>query len=448
MSSEWEHLTVGELVRMGEAIVQTGPFGSQLHKHDYTDEGVPVIPTEAIGRGRILDIDVPKISRKKADELARHQLFLGDILFARRGAQATGLSAIVDSRYVGALCGTGALLLRVNSERVDPSYLSMFLSSTHAFEWLRMHAVGAVMPNLNTDIIKALPITLPSLSEQRELAAFHSILSNRITLLRETNTTLEGIVKALFKSWFVDFDPVLAKVEGLEPIGMDMATAAFFPDSFDESDIGLVPKGWSFGKLADLASLNPESWVAKNRPASVAYVDLANAKENVIGEVTEYLFKDAPSRARRVLRDGDTIVGTVRPGNRSFAFIANAEENLTGSTGFAVLRPVCEESSEFIYLVATSDTNIEYLTHIADGGAYPAVRPEVVSSLQCILPSSDVMRFFHGISAPVFKKIASNNRQAKALSQLRDTLLPRLISGELRLPEAEAVTENALLWSV
>ncbi len=255
MSSKWTQTTIGELVASGEANIQTGPFGSQLHKHDYVDNGVPVIPTEAIGRGRILDIEVPKVSTIKANELSRHCLKLGDILFARRGAQATGLSAIVDERYEGGLCGTGALLLRLNSTKVLSHYLSVYLSSEAAFQWLRTRAVGAVMPNLNTEIIKALPLKLPGISEQRELSIFVGALDERIALLRETNATLEAIAQALFKSWFVDFDPVHAKAQGIAPEGMDEATAALFPDSFEESELGLVPKGWINGVVGDIATI-------------------------------------------------------------------------------------------------------------------------------------------------------------------------------------------------
>jgi type I restriction enzyme S subunit len=233
---------------------------------------------------------------------------------------------------------------------------------------------------------------------QKEIASLLSALDDRITLLRETNATLEAIAHALFKSWFVDFDPVRAKMEGRAPEGMDEATAALFPDSFEESDLGLVPKSWNVGFLSDLSTLNPESWSAKNHPNTVAYLDLANAKDNQIAEIPEFDFDHAPSRARRVLRNGDTIVGTVRPGNRSFAFISNASKNLTGSTGFAVLRPIRLESTEFVYLTATASDSIEYLTHVADGGAYPAVRPEVVSGLQCVLPCEETLRSFHEVA--------------------------------------------------
>lgn len=156
-----------------------------------------------------------------------------------------------------------------------------------------------------------------------------------------------------------------------------------------------------------------------------------------MAEVTEYNFDEAPSRARRVLRRGDTIVGTVRPGNRSFAFIGETRANLTGSTGFAVLRPKHPANTEYVYIAATADSSIEYLAHVADGGAYPAVRPEVVSNLQCIVPSEDILREFHELAQPIFIKIADNHQQAQTLVQLRDTLLPKLISGQLRLPEME-----------
>lgn len=277
---------------------------------------------------------------------------------------------------------------------------------------------------------------------QLEVSSTLKGIDDRITLLRETNATLEAIAQALFKSWFVDFDPVRAKQEGRAPEGMDEATAALFPDEFEESELGLVPKGWTIGTLADVTTLNPESWTVKNHPSIVAYIDLANTKDNEIAEIADYPFEEAPSRARRVLRHGDTIVGTVRPGNRSFAFIHQAASNLTASTGFAVLRPREIENTEFVYLAATQDSSIEHLAHVADGGAYPAVRPEVVAGIQSVLPSNNAMKAFHDIAEPLLASIAENQQQAQTLATLRDTLLPRLISGQLRLPEAEAPIEE------
>lgn len=316
-------------------------------------------------------------------------------------------------------------------------YLKAVLESAASKHLIDSVLNTTVQKTLNLKDIRQLPIPLPPEKVIQSLSDFSDVLSKRIALLRETNVTLEAIALALFKSWFVDFDPVHARARGEQPAGLAPEVAALFPDSFEESELGQVPMGWGAGLLNDLALLNPESWTVKNRPDSVAYVDLANAKENVIAEITEFLFEDAPSRARRVLRDGDTIVGTVRPGNRSYAFISNPRSNLTGSTGFAVLRPKQKAATEYVYLAATSNSSIEYLAHVADGGAYPAVRPEVVSNLPCVVPSYDVLNAFHAVAAPLFAKVAANHQQAHTLANLRDALLPRLISGQLRLPEAE-----------
>ena len=327
-------------------------------------------------------------------------------------------------------------------QHIAPDWIALCLRSPLSQHLQGSRANTTVQTTINLKDLRALPIPLPPERERCTIAEFVGALDDRITLLRETNATLEAVTQALFKSWFVDFDPVHAKQQGRAPEGMDEATAALFPDSFEESELGLVPKGWRVGTLADLATLNPESWTAKKHPNTVGYIDLANAKDNEIAEVTIYAFDEAPSRARRVLRDGDTIVGTVRPGNRSFAFIHQPASNLTASTGFAVLRPRKIENTEFVYLAATQDSSIEHLAHVADGGAYPAVRPEVVAGIKCVLAGSPIMQTFHDATAPLLASVAENQQQAQTLATLRDTLLPRLISGQLRLPEAEAMIEH------
>jgi type I restriction enzyme S subunit len=133
----------------------------------------------------------------------------------------------------------------------------------------------------------------------------------------------------------------------------------------------------------------------------------------------------------------------VRPGNRSFAFIHEPASNLTASTGFAVLRPSALENTEFVYLAATQTDNIEHLAHVADGAAYPAVRPDVVSGLQSVIADSLILQAFHAAAAPLLAKVSENQKQAQTLATLRDTLLPRLISGQLHRPEAEALLEEA-----
>lgn len=194
------------------------------------------------------------------------------------------------------------------------------------------------------------------------------------------------------------------------------------------------------GALAEFASLNPESWSRETRRGTIDYVDLSNTKWGRIEAVTRYAEETAPSRAQRVLRPGDTIIGTVRPGNGSYALVS--EDGLTGSTGFAVLRPVKAEYAEFVYVSATAAENIEALSRLADGGAYPAVRPEVVSATEVIKPGDDIIQAFSRVSGTLLAKIADNEHESRTLAAVRDTLLPKLISGELRVKDAEHIVER------
>ncbi|MEI6209948.1 MAG: restriction endonuclease subunit S [Desulfuromonadales bacterium] len=366
----------------------------------------------------------------------------GDVVFTSKGTVGRFALVLAGTQrfvYSPQLC----FWRSTAQDKLLPEYLYYWMNSTeflHQISYLKGQTDMADYVSLRDQ--RKIKVTIPETAIQRFIVEILKPLDDRITLLRETNTTLEAIAQALFKSWFVDFDPVRAKQEGREPEGMNADTAALFPDSFEESELGLAPKGWRIGTVADLAKLNPESWTTKNHPETVRYIDLANAKMNDIEEITEYAFDDAPSRARRVLRAGDSILGTVRPGNRSFAFIYQALNNLTGSTGFAVLRPINVQSEEFVFIATTQDSSIDYLAHVADGGAYPAVRPEVIANIQSILPSDDVMCAFHNVVAPLFARIGKNKLQAQTLTTLRDTLLPRLISGQLRLPDAEALVEE------
>lgn len=325
----------------------------------------------------------------------------------------------------------------VCSPAINHEYLKYVLLVEH--DSLLRFASGTTHQTIYFPEAKAFHVCLPPLPEQRAIAHILGSLDAKIELNRQMNATLEAIARALFQSWFVDFDPVHAKANGQPPVGMDAETAALFPDSFEETEIGLVPRGWKIATLSEYADLNPESWSRGTAPSEILYVDLANTKWGRIEEMQRFIWKDAPSRAQRILRPGDTIVGTVRPGNGSFTLIS--EEGLTGSTGFAVLRPRKTIYEEYIYLVATSPDNIELLSRLADGGAYPAVRPDVVLATQTVQSSESLLKFFSNIVKPLMSRIAANQRESRTLAELRDTLLPKLMSGQLRVPEAAEMTE-------
>lgn len=316
------------------------------------------------------------------------------------------------------------------------------------------------------DLTASVSLRIPSRRIQDKIVDVVHSIDQKISLNRRINQTLEAMAQALFKSWFVDFDPVKAKIaakaEGRDPLRAAMSaisgkgdaeldalppeafdqlatTAALFPDEMGESALGEIPRGWTHAALSTVCDLNCSSWGTKTLPASVKYVDLANTKNGEIVEVQKMAGANIPSRARRILESGDTIVGTVRPGNRSFALVG--EVGLTGSTGFAVVHPKTDFLREYVYLAATSDANIERLTHLADGGAYPAVRPELVVSNAGPVPSSDLLRAFHRVSSSVFDQILANRKANQGLVELRDTLLPKLLSGELSVTQDMAEVE-------
>jgi len=370
----------------------------------------------------------------------------GDILYSREGTYF-GIAAEVpeDTRVC---LGQRMVLIRPRNGVIDFRFLRHWLNSPIMASRIHGYRDGSVAERLNLPTIRALPVVVPPLREQRAIAHILGTLDDKIELNRRMSKTLEAMARALFKSWFVDFDPVRlrqgcggqvrAKAEGRDS-GVPKPLADLFPDSFEDSELGEIPKGWRVGTLEAYSVLNPESWSKETAPDEVEYVDLANTKWGKIEATQRHAWADAPSRAQRILRPGDTIVGTVRPGNGSYAFIS--EDRLTGSTGFAVLRPRKPDFREFVYLAATVAENIEALAHLADGAAYPAVRPEVVVSTPTVCPTDAVVAHFASATSVFLAKTAQTDKESRTLAALRDTLLPKLISGELRVKDAERIVE-------
>lgn len=314
----------------------------------------------------------------------------------------------------------------------DPRFVYYFLGAQN----LAGYNSGSAQPSLNRNFIYNKTILVPSVAEQQAISHILGTLDDKIELNRKQNETLEAMARALFKAWFVDFEPVRAKMEGRWKRGQSLPGMPahlydLFPDRMADSEFGEIPEGWEITSLSEYSSLSLESRKKRSHSGEIRYVDLSNTKWGRIESVTHYNLSDAPSRAQRVLRPLDTIFGTVRPGNGSYAFIS--EEGLTGSTGFAVLRPLQREYSEFIYLSATAQSNIERLSNLADGGVYPAVHPESVSGTRVPRIGNELINEFSLQVSPMISDIAGNERMSGVLAKLRDALLPGLISGKVRV---------------
>lgn len=397
--------------------------------------------------GQVMDthIDFGGVERFHAELEARVRSKLakpGDAVITTKG-NSTGRTAFVSSSMPQFVYSPHLSYWRsLDPTRIEPGFLRYWCKSSEFTAQLGgMKASTDMAPYLSLIDQKRLEITLPPPLQQRAIAHILGTLDDKIELNRRMNETLEAIARALFKSWFVDFDPVRAKAEGRDT-GLPPHIADPFPDSFEDSELGEIPAGWRVGTLEDLSYLNPESWSQATRPNEIRYVDLSNTKWGRIDAITTYIEGDAPSRAQRVVKPGDTIVGTVRPGNGSYAFIGEA--GLTASTGFAVLRPSKCEYRELVYLAATDRENIEVLAHLADGAAYPAVRPDVVSATPVAVAPERLIAKFSAVTGCILQKIALNAQESKTLASLRDALLPKLISGELTITHFDSEVSGAV----
>lgn len=394
------------------AFFQEGPG---ILAKDFHDSGVPLIRLKGIA-GDFVTLEGCNFlaPEKVADKWSHFRLERGDLVIST--SASFGRVSVVTEEAEGAVPYTGLIRFRPKNKDIDPGFLRAFLGSSAFMQQVEAMASGSVIRHFGPMHLKQMALPLPPIDEQRAIGEMATVLADRIDNLRQINATLEAIAAALFKSRFVDFDGVP-------------------PEDMQESELGLIPKGWRVGMLADFCELNASKWTDKKHPATVRYIDLSGVSSNRIESATDFVFDAAPSRARLHLREGDTIVGTVRPGNRAFAYIHEPKENLTGSTGFAVLSPNQQHFSSFIYLAATRNEAIERLANLADGAAYPAIRPNVVAETPCVIAPDDVLVEFSSVTKPLLERVVQNSQQATTLAALRDALLPRLISGKLRVKQ-------------
>ena len=407
-----------------------------LHKTPAAQEsGYPYIGIPQMKSGRLDFESARKITHEdflEWTQKAKPQPH--DVILSRRTNPGVTASDKTGTEFA---LGQNLVLLRADGSRVNPAFLKWLVRGP---AWWREIAkfinVGALFDSLKCADVPNFELPIPPLALQLRICRVLDSIDDKIVLNRRMNKTLEVMARALFKSWFVDFEPVRAKMVR-RSTGLPYHIADLFPNALD---INHNPRGWSQEGLATLADLNPESWSSRNIPEEVEYVDLANTKWGTIESTQHFRWQDAPSRARRILRLGDTIVGTVRPGNGSFAFIGH--NGLTGSTGFAVLRPHQSLHRAFVFLAATAPENIERLAHLADGAAYPVVRPQMVGATKTVFADRPVMEVFSGLASPVLDKIESNKEQNRTLMKIRDLLLPQLISGEIRVSDAERMVES------
>lgn len=333
-----------------------------------------------------------------------------------------------------------------DGEPISESYVYWLLRTPAYREYCRGYATGTTTLGLARDDFLNFPVPIPTSAESLLVVVLEGI-ERRITLLRETNTTLEAIAQALFKSWFVDFNPVRAKAEGRQPEGMDAATATLFPDSFEESELGLVPEGWQVKPVGETVEClgggtpntkEPSYW----QPAEHAWTspkDLSALQSPVLLRTERKLSTLGLTKVSSGLLPAGTLLLSSRA---PIGYLAISQMPVAINQGYIAMPPGGALSP--LYMLFWCRQNMEGIKGRANGSTFMEISKSAFRPIPALVPSSEVLNAFAEVADPLFKRLVENERQAQTLTLLRDTLLPRLISGQLRLPDAEKLAEQTV----
>ena len=398
------------------ASVQTGPFGSQLHQKDYVKIGTPIITVEHLGNNRILHQNLPRVSKKDKDRLNKYCIQKGDIVFSRVGS--VDRRAFVTSSEDGWLFSGRCLRVRTDEKNVDGAFLSYYFGQESFKDLIRRIAVGATMPSLNTSILSSIEINVPeSLKEQQSIASILSAIDDKIENNLAINKTLEEMAMALYKHWFVDFGP-------------------FQDGEFIESELGLIPKGWEVKKIGDVIetlgggtpSTTINEYWADGEILWYSPTDLTRENSlfslSTAKKITPLGLQKSSARlfpANSLLMSSRATIGLLT---------INTIEACTNQ-GFITMIPNKELSVYQLYFWVKQ--NDELILSKSNGSTFKEISKSNFRDLD-VLIGKDIEPYLND-TKNIFNQIENNLKENKNLTQLRDTLLPKLISGELRLKE-------------
>lgn len=443
MVGEWPDTSLGEMLDIKHGFAFQGEFF-----HDEPQGHILLTPGNfAIGGGfkaekfKYYDGPIPN------DEFV---LRTGELLVTMtdlsKSADTLGYPALVPARTDGRRYlhnqRLGKILIKDND--LDVRYLYYLLCSDRYRHEVLASATGTTVKHTSPERIKRFRFLRPPLPEQRAIAEILGALDDKIELNRRMNETLEAIAHAIFRSWFVDFDPVRAKMDGRWRRGQSLPGLPadlydLFPDSFEDSALGKIPWGWHAGKFGDVAD-NPRISVSPDQiPDGAVYVGLEHIPKRSIGLET-WGNSDGLESGKFRFNPGDILFGKLRP---YFHKVAVAPDGGVCSTDIFVIRPKSSDWAAFTICLASSTEVVEYASALADGTRMPRTNWHDLAKYETALPPPTVAAVFDRHAMPLIEAIRENFRESRRLAAIRDALLPKLISGEMRLNKAERVVEVA-----
>ena len=420
-----------KLRNVSEAIVDCE------HKTAPTEAlGIPSIRTTDIKNGHIDLQNANKVSQETYRAWTKRlEPRPGDLILSREAP--VGEVGIVPEGTKVCL-GQRTVLIRPDCEKVVPRYLLYLLLTREMKHEMTSRAEGSIVPHLNMSDIRDLEIpVLPPLGKQRCVAHILGTLDDKIELNRQMNETLEAMAQAIFKSWFVDFDPVRAKMEGRMPAGMDAATATLFPSAFQDSPLGKIPKGWEVGTLGGIAENVRRSVKTSEIDSDEFYIGLEHMPRRSIA-LSEWQTADGLGSNKYRFRKGEILFGKLRP---YFHKVGVAPIEGVCSTDILVIQPIDSEWFAIVLGLVSSDEFIAYTNAYSAGTRMPRTNWKDMSKYEIVLPQVEVSQKYTEFIQPFIERIIENIHQSHTLSQIRDALLPKLLSGEIRVGDMDKKLE-------
>lgn len=420
MAREWETAPLSELCEQIADCPHSTPM--------WTNSGVIVLRNQNI-RGGGLDLSSPSYTDEAHFEQRsrRARLRAGDLVLTREAPM--GEVCMVPENLRCCL-GQRMVMLRPNPKKCDSRFLLYSIQSDAVQHEIKAsEGTGSTVSNLRIPLLEALPIPHPPLAEQKAIAAVLGALDEKIELNRRMNATLEAIVRALFQSWFVDFDPVRARLDGWSATGVDSATAALFPELLEDSPLGHIPKGWKVTNLGEIAT-NPRRGVQpRDIGPNTSYIALEHMPRRSIA-LGDWDDSAAVASNKLAFKKGEILFGKLRP---YFHKVGVAPLDGVCSTDILVLAPKSPEWFGFLLGHASSEDLIQFTDLASTGTRMPRTSWTDIGSYKVALPPVSIADVFTKSVSPFICRINANLHESRVLAAIRDALLPKLLSGEITL---------------
>jgi len=438
MANDWPEVTIESIATR----IAMGPFGSDIKTDNFVPKGVPVIRGVNLTNGRFHGEGFVFLTEEKANDLSNANAFPGDLVFTHRGT--LGQVGLIPnqpfSRYV---VSQSQMKLACNKQKALSEFIYYFFKSPAGQAALLANTSQTGVPAISRPVtsLKAIRLRLPPIAEQRAIAHILGTLDDKIELNRKQNETLEAMARSLFKAWFVDFEPVRAKMEGRWQRGQSLPGLPahlydLFPDRLVESELGEIPEGWRHSTIGEEVTVcggstpstkAPEFWEG-GQHCWATPKDLSALKFPVLLD-TDRKITDA---GLAKISSGLLPVGTVLLSSRApIGYLAIAEVPTAINQGFIAMK--CDGALPNVFVLPWCRESMDAIVGNANGSTFQEISKSNFRPLCVVVPSDPVLTSFTRSAVSLYRQLAENERESRSLAQLRDTLLPKLMSGEVRV---------------